>query len=90
MLVRKGDLILNQSGDPVALVDECESCILINRSFWNDRGIRTKVSELVGGVKKHLKMPHETYMSLSDAPANEIESLLFNDGGARDEDAIRS
>ncbi|MGV8074920.1 MAG: hypothetical protein AB2L11_10245 [Syntrophobacteraceae bacterium] len=89
MLERKGDLILNQSGNTVALIDECGSCILINRSFWNDRGIRTKVSELAGGVKKHLVMPHEIYVSLSEKTANDNESLLPGNGVAKDEDAIR-
>lgn len=76
MLVRTGDLIVNQSGNPIALVDECQSCILINRAYWNDRGIRTKVSELAGGVKRHLKMPRELYLTLSEERVSRAESLL--------------
>jgi hypothetical protein len=64
MLIKEGDLITNQKGNPVALIVECEECIMINRMYWNDRGIRGKVSELAGGAKRHLKMPHEKYVEL--------------------------
>jgi hypothetical protein len=66
MLVREGDLILNRKRHPVALIDECENCILINRAYWNDRIIRTRVSELTGGTKRHLKMPYELVAELAE------------------------
>ena len=64
MLVKEGNLIINQKGNPVALIVECDECIMINRLYWNDRGIRGKVSELAGGAKRHQKMPHEMYVQL--------------------------
>lgn len=69
MLERRGDLIVNGEGNPVALIREHDQCILVNRMHWNDRKMRTKVSELAGGVKKHIRMPHEVYMELlSEGP----------------------
>lgn len=73
MLNRDGDLILNRKGNPIAIVDECENCILIHRAHWNDRGIRTRVSELAGGVKRHLKMPYDVYAQLSKKIADSQE-----------------
>lgn len=67
MLLRRGDLIVNREGIPVALIKEHDQCILVNRMYWNDRKMRTKVSELAGGVKKHIRMPHEVYIELLSA-----------------------
>lgn len=64
MLMKEGDLIINQQGTPVALIIDCDNCIMINRAFWNDRGIRARISELAGGARKHLKMPHELFIQL--------------------------
>jgi hypothetical protein len=72
MLMKEGDLIVNQKGNPVALLKECENCILINKAYWNDRGIRNKVSELVGGTRKQLKMPHEIYVELAEKQADSL------------------
>jgi hypothetical protein len=70
MLVKEGNLVTNKKGTPVALVMECDECIMINRAYWNDRGIRNRVSEIVGGTRRHLKMPHTTYTELSEKLAS--------------------
>lgn len=62
MLMRRQNLIVNGKGHPIALVNE--RSVLVNPKHWNDRKMRGKVSELAGGARKQVRMPHEVYREL--------------------------
>lgn len=72
MLERQGNLIVNRTGNPIALIKECDGCILINNSYWGDRNIKNRVCEIVGGTVRLEVMPRDVYVRLAESQANKI------------------